>query len=281
MEPIIVNQKFNVSKETLWKAITDKEQMRQWFFEQMNDFNAEIGFETKFIVNFNGLKFTHVWKIEEIIPHKKIVYNWRYKEYDGEARVKFELFDYGEKTILRLTNSVINAFPPNIEAFTRKSTEEGWRYFIKESLKIHLNQKSKFCYDYPRPMVCVDMIVLRKTETSNEILLIKRLNDPFKDHWALPGGFIEMEEDLIDSAYRELDEETHITQIQLKQLKTYGTPGRDPRGRTISVVFGGFLESKQEAQAGDDAKETQWFSLEELPPLAFDHQLIIQENQNL
>ena len=90
-----------------------------------------------------------------------------------------------------------------------------------------------------------------------------------------------MEEDLIDSAYRELEEETGITQIQLQQLKTYGKPGRDPRGRTISVVFGGLLEEDQEAQAGDDAKETKWFSIAELPPLAFDHSLILEECLNM
>jgi 8-oxo-dGTP diphosphatase len=134
-----------------------------------------------------------------------------------------------------------------------------------------------YTYDYPRPMVCVDIVVLRKATDSHEILLIQRLNEPFKDHWALPGGFIEMEEDLIDSAYRELEEETGITQIQLQQLKTYGKPGRDPRGRTISVVFGGLLEEDQEVQAGDDAKETKWFSIAELPPLAFDHSLILEE----
>lgn len=135
-----------------------------------------------------------------------------------------------------------------------------------------------FTYEYPRPMVCVDMLVLRKTKMQEEMLLIKRLNDPFKDHWALPGGFIDMDEDLIDSAYRELKEETHITHIDLVQLKSYGKPGRDPRGRTISIVFAGFLESRQEAQAGDDAKETSWFPINELPPLAFDHQLIIEES---
>lgn len=135
-----------------------------------------------------------------------------------------------------------------------------------------------FTYEYPRPMVCVDMLVLRKGHIKDEILLIKRRNDPFKDHWALPGGFIEMNEELTDSAYRELEEETGITQIDLQQLKTYGAPGRDPRGRTISVVFGGFLKNGQEAQAGDDAKETQWFSIDKLPPLAFDHALIIEES---
>jgi len=135
-----------------------------------------------------------------------------------------------------------------------------------------------FTYNYPRPMVCVDIVVLRKIEEQSEILLIKRLNEPFKDHWALPGGFIEMEEDLIVSAYRELEEETSITELKLVQLKTYGSPGRDPRGRTISVVFGGYLKNKDKAKAGDDAKETQWFSINELPPLAFDHDLIVKES---
>ena len=135
-----------------------------------------------------------------------------------------------------------------------------------------------YTYEYPRPMLCVDMVILRKLEEQTEILLIKRGHEPFQDHWALPGGFIEMEEDLIESAYRELEEETHITNMELQQLKTYGKPGRDPRGRTVSVVFGAFLEVEQEAQAGDDAKEAEWFSIDKLPKLAFDHDLIVEES---
>jgi len=134
-----------------------------------------------------------------------------------------------------------------------------------------------YSYKYPRPMLCVDMVVLNKTNAIPEILLIQRGKDPFKDHWALPGGFIEMEEDLIDSAYRELKEETQITKVQLKQLKTYGKPGRDPRGRNISVVFGGFLEEGQMATAGDDAKNTAWYPIDQLPKLAFDHDMIVEE----
>lgn len=135
-----------------------------------------------------------------------------------------------------------------------------------------------YTYDYPRPMLCVDMVILKKTRNRTKILLIKRGNDPFKDYWALPGGFIEMEEDLIESAYRELEEETHISKVELRQLKTYGKPRRDPRGRTVSVVFGAFLEEEQEAQAGDDASEAEWFFIDELPNLAFDHDLIVQES---
>lgn len=135
-----------------------------------------------------------------------------------------------------------------------------------------------YIYKYPRPMLCVDIVVLRKAVQGTQILLIQRLNEPYKGDWALPGGFIEMEEDLIDSAYRELKEETSISKISLHQLKTYGKPGRDPRGRTVSVVFGGFLEEAQEAKAGDDAGRAEWFPINELPELAFDHVLIVKES---
>lgn len=132
-------------------------------------------------------------------------------------------------------------------------------------------------YEYPRPMVTVDMVVIKKKENSTEILLIERGNDPYKNHWALPGGFIEMEETMAASAYRELKEETSITEIKLQALKTYGDPGRDPRGRTVSVVFGGILESNQQAIAGDDAAKAEWFPVEKLPELAFDHGIIVEE----
>lgn len=134
-----------------------------------------------------------------------------------------------------------------------------------------------FTYEYERPMVCADVIVLNKQKHQTSILLIQRKNDPYKDSWALPGGFIEMNEDLIDSAYRELKEETSVSKILLRQFKAYGKPGRDPRGRTISVVFYGETENKNEAKAGDDAKCLDWFDLKNLPELAFDHTKIIDE----
>jgi len=138
-----------------------------------------------------------------------------------------------------------------------------------------------YTYDYPRPMFTVDIIILRKIEEQTQILLIQRGREPFKDSWALPGGFIEMDETLEQSAYRELAEETAITEVSLQELKTYGDPGRDPRGRTISVVFGGYLKTQQQAQAGDDAAQAKWYFVDELPSLAFDHQRIIQESLGL
>lgn len=133
-----------------------------------------------------------------------------------------------------------------------------------------------YTYDYPRPAVTVDIILITKDELPR-ILLIQRKHAPFKGTWALPGGFLDMDEDLETAALRELQEETHIENIILKQFKTYGAVNRDPRGRTVSVVFYAFVENEMEAIAGDDASEAKWFKLSELPTLAFDHQLILDE----
>ena len=131
-----------------------------------------------------------------------------------------------------------------------------------------------FTYKYPRPAITVDIIVLRN---STEILLIQRLNEPFKDGWALPGGFVDMDETLENAAVRELEEETGLHGIDLKQFKAYSDINRDPRGRTISVVFSGISNQEYNAVAGDDAKNVQWFDINDLPELAFDHEMIIGE----
>ena len=133
----------------------------------------------------------------------------------------------------------------------------------------------KFCYNYPRPMVTVDTVVLCIKNDEPSVLLIKRLNEPFKDLWALPGGFVDMDEDLKDAASRELKEETAIQLDEMHQILTAGTPDRDPRGRNISVVYAGFLHEPVNPQNGDDAKEAAWFSLMNLPGLAFDHNKVI------
>lgn len=135
-----------------------------------------------------------------------------------------------------------------------------------------------YTYAYPRPSATVDMIVIKQVESSYYILLIERKNEPFKDQWALPGGFIDINEEIETAAYRELEEETAIRDILLSQFKTYGKPGRDPRGRTISIVYSGVLKNlTQEIKAGDDAKNLNWFSLKDLPPLAFDHSSIVKD----
>jgi len=132
-----------------------------------------------------------------------------------------------------------------------------------------------YTYDYPRPTVTVDIIVFRKNMA--EILLIKRLNPPFEGRWALPGGFMDMDETLEEAAVRELEEETGLSGISLQQLHAFSALDRDPRHRTVSVAFYGILEGDQtDAVAGSDAKEAAWFNLNHLPPLAFDHGEILE-----
>ena len=135
-----------------------------------------------------------------------------------------------------------------------------------------------YTYKYPKPSVTTDCIITRQKNEKTEVLLIKRKYEPFIDKWALPGGFVEIEEDLLEGAVRELHEETGLKNICLKQFKTYGKPGRDPRGRTISVVYVGQLpDYNMKVQASDDASMADWFEIDNLPPLAFDHDLIIGE----
>ena len=134
-----------------------------------------------------------------------------------------------------------------------------------------------YCYDYPRPAMTTDIAVLRLDEVP-EILLIQRLDPPFKDLWALPGGFMEMEETLEETARRELMEETGIRAGELIRFDTYDKPERDPRGRTITQVFVMIWKTDMGIpEAGSDASEIQWFGLHQLPELAFDHKKIVSD----
>jgi 8-oxo-dGTP diphosphatase len=134
-----------------------------------------------------------------------------------------------------------------------------------------VKSRQKFTYDYPRPAVTVDVVVLTR-ESRPRVLLIRRKNPPFAGGWAIPGGFIEMDETLEASARRELGEETGLEVGPLQQLRTFGDPGRDPRGRTVSIVFWTQIEAPSvDLAARDDAAELGWYYLDHLPPLAFDH----------
>ena len=135
-----------------------------------------------------------------------------------------------------------------------------------------------YCYDYPRPSVTVDIVLLTDVFPHPKVLLIRRKNPPFKDLWALPGGFLEMDETLEESALRELNEETNISDVELTQVGTFGHPDRDPRGRVITIAYVGIINSaQQKAVAGSDAAEVAWFSTLDLPQLAFDHSEIIEK----
>ena len=133
----------------------------------------------------------------------------------------------------------------------------------------------KHTYEYPRPALTVDVAIVTR-EARPRVLLIQRKKDPFAGSWALPGGFVEENERLADAARRELVEETGVTVADLEQLYTAGDPGRDPRGWTVSVAYLAQVDPDAvKPVAADDASAVGWFALEELPPLAFDHAMLL------
>ena len=135
-----------------------------------------------------------------------------------------------------------------------------------------------YTYDWPRPMVTVDAAVFQICSGKTSILLIQRKHEPYKGQWAIPGGFVDMDEELEDAVVRELAEETSLTGVPLEQMHTFGTIGRDPRGRQITIVFMGIANEQQtNVKAGDDAAEAKWFDIENLPDnMAFDHDRVAE-----
>jgi 8-oxo-dGTP diphosphatase len=132
-----------------------------------------------------------------------------------------------------------------------------------------------FTYKYSRPSVCVDVAVFRKLRGVTEVLLIERSKAPFAGAWALPGGFLEMNETLEQAASRELLEETSVIAKKLIPVGTFSAVDRDPRGRVISAGFAVIVPARTEVKAGDDARNYHWFPIRKLPLLAFDHKYIL------
>lgn len=140
-----------------------------------------------------------------------------------------------------------------------------------------MDEPLRFCYAYPHPAVTTDVVVLSIRDRRLELLLIRRAGDPFAGHWALPGGFLDIEEDLEQCAKRELEEETGVAGFYLEQLRTFGQPGRDPRERVISIAYFALVPSERlDLRPASDAAAAAWFPIRELPPLAFDHAEIIR-----
>ena len=129
--------------------------------------------------------------------------------------------------------------------------------------------------------VTVDAVILYRKAGILNVLLIKRKNEPFRDQWALPGGFLEENETMEEGAKRELEEETGLKLEKLQQVGAFGTPGRDPRGRTISIAFVGLIDAEPKVKASDDALDVKWFNMSDLPNLDFDHLKIISEANSL
>jgi 8-oxo-dGTP diphosphatase len=139
-------------------------------------------------------------------------------------------------------------------------------------------KKGRYVYDWPRPMVAADAAVFGFFEGKVKLLLVNRKNEPFKGKWCIPGGFMNLDEELETAAARELAEETGLTGVRLEQLHAFGRIGRDPRGRVITVTFMGITTGGQKRiKAGDDAAKARWFDIENLPKdLAFDHNEVVK-----
>ena len=133
-EPFVIERTFNASIERVWKAITDRDQMKQWYFD-IENFKPEVGFEFKFYGENEGRKYVHLCKITEVIKNQKLRHSWRYEGYEGNSIVTFELFAEGTATRLKLTHEGLETFPINNPDFAKENFAAGWTYIIGSSLK--------------------------------------------------------------------------------------------------------------------------------------------------
>lgn len=138
--PVTIERTYNASVEKLWKAITDKDEMREWYFD-LTEFKPEPGFIFQFTgQGKEGESYLHICEVKEAIPLQRLVYSWRYEGYDGNSLVSFELFAEGDKTRLLLMHECLETFPPH-PAFAKENFAEGWNYIIGKSLKEYLEGK--------------------------------------------------------------------------------------------------------------------------------------------
>ena len=137
-----------------------------------------------------------------------------------------------------------------------------------------------YTYEYPRPAVTADCVVIAK-ENEPKVLLIQRGNEPFKGQWAFPGGFMNMDETTDQCAVRELEEETGLKVNKIKQIGAYSKVDRDPRGRTVTVAYLVVIDKAEAVKGSDDAAKAQWFPISALPKLAFDHEEILKDAKKL
>lgn len=133
-EPFVIERTYNAPIEKVWKAITDKKQMKQWYFD-LAAFKPEVGFEFEFEGGSEHKTYRHLCKVTEVIPGKKLAYSWRYDGYEGMSFVSFELFEEGEKTRLKLTHEGLETFPQNIPDFAKESFAAGWTDIVGTLLK--------------------------------------------------------------------------------------------------------------------------------------------------
>jgi uncharacterized protein YndB with AHSA1/START domain len=139
-EPFVIEKTFNAPIARVWKAITDKDDMKQWYFD-LKEFNPVVDFEFQFYAGPEDKQYLHLCKITEVITGKKISYSWRYNGYAGESFVTFELFEDGHKTRLKLTHKGLESFPIENPDFAKESFVAGWTELIGTNLKAFVEKK--------------------------------------------------------------------------------------------------------------------------------------------
>jgi uncharacterized protein YndB with AHSA1/START domain len=139
-EPFIIERIFEASVQKVWKAITDKTEMKKWYFD-LPEFKAEVGFEFEFMGGPEDRQYRHLCKITEVLKGKKLTYSWRYDGYEGNSFVTFELFEEGDRTKLKLTHAGLETFPKENKDFAPSNFAAGWTDIIGRSLKEYLEKK--------------------------------------------------------------------------------------------------------------------------------------------
>ena len=139
-EAVVIERTFDAPVTKVWNALTDVDQMRQWYFD-LKEFKPEVGFEFEFVVEHEGMTYHHLCRVTEVVPQKKIAYTWRYKDAPGNSLVTIDLFAEGDKTRLKLTHTGIETFPKT-PAYARKNFEAGWTQIIGSELKQFVERKA-------------------------------------------------------------------------------------------------------------------------------------------
>lgn len=140
-EQIVVVNLYDHPVNKVWKAITDFDEMRLWYFSKIDQFEPVIGSKSNFLVEVEDRRYTHMWEVTEVVANEKIRYNWKYEEHEGDSFVNFVLNKLGEKTELILSCDVVADFSSEIPEFQRENCIAGWNYFLNGRLRDHLNGK--------------------------------------------------------------------------------------------------------------------------------------------
>lgn len=135
---IVVLQEFHVPPPLLWKYLTQVEHMQQWFFQELNSFEAVRGFKTSFAFQYNNKIFTHQWEVKDVLLQEKLCLGWKYKEYPGDSEAIFDISSSPKGSILKLTANILSSFPA-MEEFSRESMQSGWTDLIQTRLKRYVS----------------------------------------------------------------------------------------------------------------------------------------------